>query len=720
MMFLFQQCRYTDAGIQFVRHVAAESVFRPRVINITLFMVCLLSFHMSVAQAQDSWISVGASPDIHAQLVAAVDSTTCFLLYDIGVHKIPGHPGYVTRDGGLSWEKFADSLVSIDCQDFNLLTRLDAARIGDATWLRLLQSADTGRTWTEMRTLPSSTLVGGDSIQRLTVLSSDADRACIFVGSRIYKIARDGEAPEVYQLPMKAERCFRAGKAFITWGRENPWVAQKIIVSTDFGLSWESVLENPSIYDVRPGKGASLWAAMCVLQYGTDIQVVRSDDRGRSWRNVPVPRKGYFHAPVKTYIYPPIADGQFLWIRTEHEWYARNSDNTWDALANFPQEVHQPPTYQWISRCSDGSSWTTALYLKDIYRSIKTPQRAQSLNVKDLSSYGQKRANVIIPHIGWEAWQEAIVERMDEQGPFVEIGRVYPPDFFFTDESINEAGPFRYRVTFPDLSGKYHQLESSPVFLNRDSVLILDLLEYLLIPPGIKLEYDNGWIINCALDSTTRTYRYTQFKLGKMLDAGWLRISRHPDLLLEEDGVTVFGMLNQGSDHSASVGKWRQDQRFIVTEQSAESIPGTITISAFVEAHAARGLEQLTLVRHVGIIKFHVDWRSISGQSSETHIELARVLDATPVTELPMYVALKTPYPNPVRTVLHIPVQLSEPCVLELTINDLLGRTLSTIAYGAYPAGIREYLYDTSRLLPGTYFLCLRCGSRVDYQMFIR
>ncbi|MFA6232697.1 MAG: hypothetical protein WC824_00745, partial [Bacteroidota bacterium] len=194
---------------------------------------------------------------------------------------------------------------------------------------------------------------------------------------------------------------------------------------------------------------------------------VRSDDRGKSWRNVPEPRKGYFRAPIKTDLYPPIADGQFLWIRTEHEWYARNADETWDALANFPQEMSEPFTYQWISRCSDGSSWTTARYLKDIYRSANPPRRTQHLDVKDLSSYGQKRANVIIPHIGWEAWQEAIVERMDEQGPFVEIGRVYPPDYFFTDESTDEAGPFRYRVTFPALSGKYHQLNHHRCFLTE-------------------------------------------------------------------------------------------------------------------------------------------------------------------------------------------------------------------------------------------------------------
>jgi hypothetical protein len=712
MIFLFQQCRYADVGIALLRRVTLKSDFRSRVVTMTLSLVCLLSIHRSVAQAQDGWISVGASPDTQAQLVAAVDSTTCFLLYDIGAHKIPGHPGYVTRDGGLSWEKFADSLVSMDCQDFNLLTRLDAVRVGDAAWLRLLQSADTGRTWIEMRTLPISILVDRDSIQRLTVLSSDADRACISVGSRIYDIALNGWIPEVYQLPVNAERCFRVGNAIIVWG------AQKIITSTDFGFSWETVLENPSIYDVRPGKDATLWAAMCVSKDETDFQIVRSDDRGRSWRNVPVPGKGYFSVRVKSYIYPPIAEGQFLWIRTEHEWYALNADDTWDALVNCAQELHNPFTYQWIARCSDGSSWTTAMYLKDIYRSANPPQRTQQLAVKDLSSYGQKRANVIIPHIGWEAWQEAIVERMDEHGPFVEIGRVHSPEYLFTDESTNAAGPFRYRVTFPVLSGKYHQLESSPVLLNRDTVLILDLLEYLVIPPGKKLEYNNGWVDSCTFDSTTRTYRYSR-PTWDQTDDIWLR-SSHPDLLLEEYGLTVYGILNGGWNHQSDAGEWQKGQRFILTQQSAAGIPDTITIGARVSAHAASGFVELTLVRHVGIVEIYVEWRSLSGQTSYTHIVLIRVLDATSVTQLPTDVALKTPYPNPVRNVLHIPVQLSEPGVLELTINDVLGRTLSTIASGAYAAGNHQYLYDASRLLRGTYFLRLRSGSRVDYQMFIR
>lgn len=189
---------------------------------------------------------------------------------------------------------------------------------------------------------------------------------------------------------------------------------------------------------------------------------------------------------------------------------------------------------------------------------------------------------------------------------------------------------------------------------------------------------------------------------------------------MEENGLTLFGMLNVGLDQSAGIGEWSRDQRFIITQESLADIPDTITISGSVSGHAQIGLERLTLVRHFGIVEFHVDWRSMSGQTSVTHIELARVLDANPVTPLPTDVALKTLYPNPVRSVLHIPVQLSRLCVLELTIHDMLGRNLSTIAYGTYAAGIHEYAYDASRLLPGTYFLCLRSGSQVDYRMFIR
>ncbi|MFA6234279.1 MAG: hypothetical protein WC824_08855, partial [Bacteroidota bacterium] len=283
-----EQCQYVDAGFKFLRENPVEPDTISGSISIVLIVLCLLSPNAFVAQAQDSWVSVGASPDTQAQLVAAVDSNTCFLLYDIDTHRIPGHPVYISRNGGISWDTVADSIVAMDCHDFRLLTRLDAIREGNAGWLHLLQSVDTGRTWTVMRTLPISTLVERDSIQLLAVLSSDRDQACIFVRSavvsRMYKIDLNGGIPEVYQPPVYSNRFVRVGNTFIAWGRENAWGPEKIVVSTDFGFSWETVLENSGIFDVRPGKDGTIWAAMRISQYDADIQLVRSHDRRKSWR----------------------------------------------------------------------------------------------------------------------------------------------------------------------------------------------------------------------------------------------------------------------------------------------------------------------------------------------------------------------------------------------------------------------------------------------------
>jgi len=75
-------------------------------------------------------------------------------------------------------------------------------------------------------------------------------------------------------------------------------------------------------------------------------------------------------------------------------------------------------------------------------------------------------------------------------------------------------------------------------------------------------------------------------------------------------------------------------------------------------------------------------------------------------------------YPNPSSGSTTIPFTLAEPADIELAIFDLLGRKISVVTSGRYPAGRHEVVWSDALLenVPGTlhggvYFYSLRTGD---------
>ncbi|WP_461788220.1 S8 family serine peptidase [Pedobacter sp.] len=79
------------------------------------------------------------------------------------------------------------------------------------------------------------------------------------------------------------------------------------------------------------------------------------------------------------------------------------------------------------------------------------------------------------------------------------------------------------------------------------------------------------------------------------------------------------------------------------------------------------------------------------------------VVNIKPISELPKDYALKQNYPNSANKFTYIPVDLPENIDMELSIYDIQGRKMATVASGAFGAGAYRFYVDLSRLAKGTY-----------------
>jgi len=82
---------------------------------------------------------------------------------------------------------------------------------------------------------------------------------------------------------------------------------------------------------------------------------------------------------------------------------------------------------------------------------------------------------------------------------------------------------------------------------------------------------------------------------------------------------------------------------------------------------------------------------------------LVNVANESPAGELPSDVALWQNYPNPFNPVTTIRFDLARPGPVRLTVYDLAGRAVRTLADGFRPAGTYEVRFDATGLPSGIY-----------------
>jgi hypothetical protein len=86
---------------------------------------------------------------------------------------------------------------------------------------------------------------------------------------------------------------------------------------------------------------------------------------------------------------------------------------------------------------------------------------------------------------------------------------------------------------------------------------------------------------------------------------------------------------------------------------------------------------------------------------------------------LPTSVALDQNYPNPFNPVTLVRFGIPEAADVTITVFDMLGRSVGTIAEGTFAAGWHEARFDAAGLASGVYIYRMRTGNHVLTQRLV-
>ncbi|MEF8816125.1 MAG: cadherin-like domain-containing protein [Salinibacter sp.] len=97
----------------------------------------------------------------------------------------------------------------------------------------------------------------------------------------------------------------------------------------------------------------------------------------------------------------------------------------------------------------------------------------------------------------------------------------------------------------------------------------------------------------------------------------------------------------------------------------------------------------------------HVDTTGTAHAANETDLRLST----------PEQITLRPPFPNPAQQRATLHFGLSEATEVHISVYDLLGRSVQTLAGGRFEAGRHRRQLSTSGLAPGVYFVRMRAGG---------
>lgn len=75
-------------------------------------------------------------------------------------------------------------------------------------------------------------------------------------------------------------------------------------------------------------------------------------------------------------------------------------------------------------------------------------------------------------------------------------------------------------------------------------------------------------------------------------------------------------------------------------------------------------------------------------------------------------------YPTPAQNNIWVGYQAAKPGKVVITVIDMQGKTIATLANSAYDAGINVQSYDISAIPGGTYILNLQLGNNITSKSF--
>ncbi|ARA93623.1 hypothetical protein AWN76_010935 [Rhodothermaceae bacterium RA] len=132
------------------------------------------------------------------------------------------------------------------------------------------------------------------------------------------------------------------------------------------------------------------------------------------------------------------------------------------------------------------------------------------------------------------------------------------------------------------------------------------------------------------------------------------------------------------------------------------------TTAGYVTIHDRAGTELSRF--DAGIAPAHIAFRYERTATATTPVASTRPVRAT----------LHPAYPNPFTPRTTLPLELTRPGTVRLTIVNLLGQTVATLVDGALPAGTHRIRWDAADQPAGVYLARLEVDGRVRVQRLVR
>ena len=333
-----------------------------------------------------------------------------------------------------------------------------------------------------------------------------------------------------------------------------------------------------------------------------------------------------------------------------------------------------------------------------------------------------------------------------------------PPAQFFIDNGLAEDdwGPFRYRLSLATLSGDTLVAASDSVSVQMGR--FVEILDAILPDPdeanvltyehlSKKWKQREGWS-----DDTTIIVTYTFYVPKKTSPWETLHPIRniargetgeidtiYGGIIEYADSLRSFQFYNVSPGYDGGLGEsgllsWAlHSQISTVGRVRKESLlpAGTLGLQLFdsllieTSYYLAIGNEQIYryICRSPSGYITSIDGYEQPSSHGGMEMHLRLISSGLSVGE-PMSAAesvvLSPAYPNPFRSDVTINIQITRTAPVQLTVHDMLGRTVATLKDGPCEAGKYAFTFQPRDLSSGVYICRLRVGNEVKTSRMVR
>ncbi|MCB2212247.1 T9SS type A sorting domain-containing protein [bacterium] len=469
-----------------------------------------------------------------------------------------------------------------------------------------------------------------------------------------------------------------------------------------------------------------------LLTSSGNFGVWQSDDSGLSWNRLhnglpdrPMPGKALYRNPFSGQLYVSLLDQGLYRSEDAGESLTKLTSPPAGIAIPTQENLPQNSSATWFNTAG-GSIWLAqgesaefTQFIPDVipdnaaqFNGFTLPDgRIGYLDLQTPLTGTQSMITVMLSDNDGESWTASASTAIPEYQSFTEL------EAFTVDDETVLVG----RDNFASLGWVSHDLGETWSDVSFDP--------HLLGP----MHFHNGYFyahepnaIDVLRSSTVGSFwESTDFPRQDFLVEGCLKILSHNDAVLLAAGYTFWGFTeNDGwvlrSYQNPTPTAW----------DLVETTSDTFLVAVFEpeEYYGLRVSDNLGYIWHPMETDFPYPQQSIGIRDLwfdtyrnrlwvDSHVGLSYLdFDETSVDEpwvfKPASFEMVSVYPNPFNAQTTIHYALPYPLEVKLDVFDVLGRHITTLAEGAYPAGSYEVTFDGSQLASGTYYLKGTAGQQ--------